>query len=123
MPADPVCAAVVATVGEHVLRLLHQVIVWLRHVRDGVARVAHRQVFTGSRRRCWSWSGGRWCGEIADLNVINIESICSARDFPDFEANRTRIVNGEGSRLQRRGTTRDRGANLSPTAAVVGGPP
>src|SRR5215510_14749609 len=54
MPAHPVGAAEIPVVRQRKLRLLHQIVVWRVDVRDGSARITHRQVHAWRIWRCRS---------------------------------------------------------------------
>ena len=96
MPAHPVWSTVVTTVRQRVLRLLHQIIIWLRNAGHCAAWISHREVFAGWWRR----------REITDRDIIEVDAIGAAGDFSDLKANRVAIVDGEGCGLKRRRTRR-----------------
>ena len=74
-------------------------------------------MLTGCRRRC-----GCWCrrAEVANLKVVEVDSIRTARNLPDLKPNSIGVVNRKRRGLKRRGTSGHRRPDLCPGAAAVG---
>src|SRR5580765_7896562 len=68
----------------------------------------------------------RWCrrrcrrGEVANLNVVEVDSIRTARNLSDFKSNSIGVVNRKRRGLKRRRTGGHSRPDLGPGAAAVG---